>query len=45
MTDTNTGIVNNQAEIAEDYNKAGVSDKDSTPMIKIKKTTICHQQI
>ena len=31
MTDTNTGIVNNQAEIAEDYNNAGVSDKDSTP--------------
>ena len=37
MTDTNTGIVNNQAEIAEDYNKAGVSDKDSTPNDKNQK--------
>ena len=31
MTDTNTGIVNNQAEISKDYNKAGIADKDSTP--------------
>lgn len=30
MTETNTGIINNQAEIAEDYNKAGIADKDST---------------
>lgn len=29
MTESNTGIVNNQAEIAEDYNKAGITDKDS----------------
>lgn len=31
MTDTNTGIVNNQAEISKDYNKAGIADKDSIP--------------
>lgn len=31
MTETNTGIVNNQAEIAESYNKAGIADTDSTP--------------
>lgn len=31
MTDTNTGIVNNQAEISKDYNKAGIADKDSAP--------------
>lgn len=31
MTDTNTGIVNNQAEISKDYSKAGIADKDSTP--------------
>lgn len=31
MTDTNTGIINNQAEIAEDYNKAGISDLNSQP--------------
>lgn len=31
MTDTNTGIVNNQAEISKDYNKVGIADKDSTP--------------
>jgi len=37
MTDTNTGIINNQAEIAEDYNKAGVSDKDSDPNDKDQK--------
>jgi len=37
MTDTNTGIINNQAEIAEDYNKAGISDKDSDPNDKDQK--------
>lgn len=29
MTETNTGIVNNQAEIAESYNKIGIADIDS----------------
>lgn len=29
MTETNTGIINNQAEIAESYNKAGIADYDS----------------
>ena len=29
MTETNTGIVNNQAEIAESYNKLGLTDIDS----------------
>ena len=37
MTETNTGIINNQAEIAEDYNKAGISDIDSTPNDKDQK--------
>lgn len=37
MTDTNTGIINNQAEIAEDYNKAGITDKDSMPNDKNQK--------
>ena len=31
MTETNTGIINNQAEISKDYNQAGVADQDSTP--------------
>ena len=31
MTAENTGIVNNLAEISEDYNIYGVSDKNSTP--------------
>ncbi len=31
MTEDNTGIVNNTAEISESYNKAGIADKDSTP--------------
>ena len=30
MTETNTGLVNNTAEIAEDYNSLNVKDKDST---------------
>ncbi len=29
MTEENTGIINNQAEIAESYNKAGIADTDS----------------
>ena len=31
MTETNTGLVNNSAEISEDYNTLGIEDKDSTP--------------
>lgn len=31
MTEENTGIINNQAEISKDYNKYGIKDKDSTP--------------
>lgn len=31
MTEENTGIVNNRAEIYEDYNIYGISDKNSTP--------------
>lgn len=31
MTEENTGMVNNRAEIFEDYNIYGVSDKNSTP--------------
>lgn len=34
MTEENTGLVNNLAEIAEDYNIYGVSDKNSTPLNK-----------
>ena len=34
MTEENTGLVNNLAEISEDYNIYGVSDKNSTPMNK-----------
>ena len=34
MTAENTGIVNNRAEIFEDYNIYGVSDKNSTPANK-----------
>ena len=37
MTETNTGIINNQAEIAKDYNKAGIADADSTPGDKDQK--------
>lgn len=32
LTDNNTGIVNNRAEIAEDFNIYGISDKDSEPI-------------
>ena len=31
MTKDNTGLINNQAEIAADYNGSGVSDINSTP--------------
>lgn len=31
MTETNTGLVNNTAEIEEDYNSLGIEDKDSRP--------------
>ena len=31
MTEDNTGIVNNTAEIAVAYNKLGIADRDSTP--------------
>lgn len=34
MTEENTGLVNNVAEIAEDYNIYGVTDTNSTPMNK-----------
>ena len=35
MTDTNTGIVNNNAEIYEVYNEEGIADIDSTPANKV----------
>ena len=35
MTDTNTGIVNNNAEIYEVYNEEGTADIDSTPANKV----------
>ena len=31
MTDNNTGISNNRAEIYEQYNELGIADVDSTP--------------
>ena len=31
MTNDNTGLINNRAEICQDYNKYGDSDIDSTP--------------
>ena len=31
MTNENTGVVNNRAEIAEDYNEYGIADVNSTP--------------
>lgn len=30
MTETNTGLINNNAEIQEDYNEKGLKDRDST---------------
>ena len=35
MTNENTGVVNNRAEIAEAYNEYGTSDINSTPNNKI----------
>lgn len=35
MTDSNTGIVNNNAELYEVYNEEGIKDIDSTPANKI----------
>lgn len=34
MTEENTGVINNQAEIYEDYNIYGITDKNSTPANK-----------
>lgn len=36
MTEDNTGLFNNTAEIAESYNEAGIPDIDSTPNNKAK---------
>ena len=36
MTEENTGIVNNLAEIYEDYNTYGITDKNSTPGNKVQ---------
>ena len=36
MTEENTGLVNNQAEIYEDYNTYGTADINSTPANKIQ---------
>ena len=36
MTEENTGLVNNKAEIAESYNEAGIKDIDSTAGNKVQ---------
>lgn len=36
MTEENTGIVNNLAEIYEDYNTHGIADQNSTPGNKVQ---------
>lgn len=36
MTEENTGIVNNTAEITKAYNAAGVADRDSTPNNRVQ---------
>ena len=36
MTENNTGLVNNTAEIVEDYNELGLEDSNSTPGNKVK---------
>ena len=36
MTEENTGMVNNTAEITKAYNAAGVADRDSTPNNKVQ---------
>lgn len=37
MTESNTGLIGNTAEIAEAYNTSGVNDIDSTPLNKMQK--------
>lgn len=36
MTENNTGLINNTAEIAESYNELGIADSKSTPGNKVK---------
>lgn len=36
MTESNTGIINNTAEITKSYNASGVADRDSTPNNKVQ---------
>lgn len=36
MTENNVGLINNTAEIAEDYNALGLQDSNSTPGNKVK---------
>ncbi len=36
MTENNTGLINNTAEIAEAYNEQGIKDRDSIPGNKVK---------
>lgn len=36
MTEENTGIVNNTAEITKAYNAAGIADRDSTPNNRVQ---------
>ncbi len=36
MKESNTGLVNNTAEIAESYNELGLKDKNSTEGNKVK---------
>ena len=36
MKESNTGLVNNTAEIAESYNELGLKDKNSTEGKKVK---------
>lgn len=36
MTEDNTGIINNTAEIAESENAENIKDKDSTPNNKVQ---------
>lgn len=36
MTEDNTGLINNTAEIAEDYNELGIKDSNSSPANRVK---------
>ena len=36
MTENNTGLIPNIAEIAEDYNELGIADSNSTPGNRVK---------